>query len=63
MIFKTLVRYNGLNLWNSLSSSLKSCQSVNEFKYVYKKNSCLIIIPVKIHDISSYNVLYYYVIL
>ena len=35
-IFKTSMRYYGINLWNSLSNSLKSCQSVNEFKYVYK---------------------------
>ena len=35
-IFKTSMRYYGINLWNSLSNSFKSCQSVNEFKYVYK---------------------------
>ena len=30
-IFKTTRRYYGINLWNSLSISLKSCQYVNQF--------------------------------
>ena len=34
-IFKTSMRYYGINLWNSISNTLKSCQYVNEFKYLY----------------------------
>ena len=36
-LYKTSMQYYGLELWNSLPNSVKSCQSVYEFKRLYKQ--------------------------